>query len=143
MSLIQAWGSRPVFVSSTFKDMHAERDHLRRVVFPELAERLRGLRHHFAPLDLRWGIDTVTLRDRAATPDEAARLEEATELLVLKFCLEEIDRSRPFMIVLLGERYGWTPPLERLRAAARVEGYEGALEGRSVTALEIEYGVLD
>src|SRR5438105_10292320 len=105
MSLIQPWGSRPVFVSSTFKDMHAERDHLRRVVFPELAERLRGLHHHLNPIDLRWGVETVELA------------EQEKELHVLKFCLGEVSRCRPFLLVLVGDRYGWVPPLERVQAA--------------------------
>ena len=30
------WRNVRVFVSSTFRDMHAERDHLVRAVFPEL-----------------------------------------------------------------------------------------------------------
>jgi len=32
-----------VFISSTFRDMHAERDHLVTVVFPELRERIERL----------------------------------------------------------------------------------------------------
>jgi hypothetical protein len=35
------WQSRPVFITSTFQDMHAERDFLREHVFPELEARLR------------------------------------------------------------------------------------------------------
>jgi hypothetical protein len=35
-----AWRTAGVFISSTFRDMHAERDHLDKVVFPELRERL-------------------------------------------------------------------------------------------------------
>ena len=35
------WHTVRVFISSTFRDMHAERDHLVKVVFPELRERLR------------------------------------------------------------------------------------------------------
>jgi hypothetical protein len=35
------WRARPVFITNTFRDMHAERDHLRNVVFPTLEERLR------------------------------------------------------------------------------------------------------
>jgi hypothetical protein len=31
------------FISSTFRDMHAERDHLVTVVFPELRERIEQL----------------------------------------------------------------------------------------------------
>jgi hypothetical protein len=52
------WRSRPVFITSTFRDMHAERDWLRTRVFPELEERLRDRRIHLEPIDLRWGIDT-------------------------------------------------------------------------------------
>ena len=41
------WLSRPIFITRTFRDMHAERDYLRHRVFPELEERLaakRGVR---------------------------------------------------------------------------------------------------
>lgn len=70
--------------------------------------------------------------------DEAAR-----ELQVLKVCLDEIDRSRPFIVALLGERYGWIPPTERIVAAARTAGLLEMVtaEGKSVTELEILYGV--
>jgi len=30
------WKTVRIFISSTFRDMHAERDHLVRMVFPEL-----------------------------------------------------------------------------------------------------------
>ena len=45
-----------VFVSSTFRDMHAERDHLVTVVFPELRERVEQLGLEFFDVDLRWGV---------------------------------------------------------------------------------------
>ncbi len=45
-----------VFVSSTFRDMHAERDHLVTVVFPELRERVERLGLEFFDVDLRWGV---------------------------------------------------------------------------------------
>lgn len=47
------WRARPVFVSSTFEDMQAERDHLRTHVFPELEERLRTRRFNLEWVDLR------------------------------------------------------------------------------------------
>jgi len=50
------WRSRPVFVTSTFRDMHAERDYLHDHVFPELVERLRERFHHLEPVDLGWGV---------------------------------------------------------------------------------------
>ena len=125
------WKSRPVFISSTFADMQAERDHLRDVVFLRLAEKLRERRHQFEPIDLRIGVLTADM------PDEAAR-----EMHVLKVCLDEIERSRPFLIVLLGDRYGWVPATERLKAAAQEKNYQAELEGKSVTALEIEFGLI-
>ena len=46
--------------------------------------------------------------------DEAAR-----ELEVLKVCIAEVQRSRPFLIGLIGDRYGWVPPADNMRAVAR------------------------
>jgi hypothetical protein len=50
------WQTARVFISSTFRDMHAERDHLVKVVFPELRERLLPHRIELIDIDLRWGI---------------------------------------------------------------------------------------
>ena len=77
------WRARPVFISSTFKDMQAERDYLRSHVFPRLEEKLRERRHQFEPIDLRMGVETAELGS-----------VEAREALVLKVCLEEIQRDR-------------------------------------------------
>jgi len=126
------WQTRPVFVTSTFRDMHAERDWLREHVIPELEERVRERRRHLEMIDLRWGVETVSEGE-----------EHAKELIVLKVCLDEIERSRPFLIALLGDRYGWVPPAERMQAAVDEAGFETSVEGKSVTALEIEFGVLD
>jgi len=125
------WYTRPIFISSTFKDMHAERDWLQRRVFPRIEEELRKRRHHLEPIDLRLGVETAR-----------ADSEEAREHLVLKVCLDEIKRSRPFLLVLLGDRYGWVPPTERSEAAAREQRFETELIGKSVTALEIEFGII-
>ena len=43
-----------VFIFSTFRDMHAERDHLVTVVFPELRERVEQLGLEFFDVDLRF-----------------------------------------------------------------------------------------
>jgi len=126
------WRSRPVFISSTFSDMQAERDWLQHRVIPELQERLRERRHHLEPIDLRWGVETVTIGD-----------QQAKELLVLKVCLDEIRLARPFLIALVGDRYGWVPSEERMRAAVEEQGFRTDVEGKSVTALEIEFGVLE
>jgi tetratricopeptide (TPR) repeat protein len=131
MEAIQLWHTRPVFISSTFKDMHAERDYLRSHVFAELAESLRERHCHLEPIDLRLGVETVELAS-----------EEAKELEVLKVCLNEIERSRPFLLVFLGDRYGWVPPESRMKSAAQEAGFATELTGKSVTALEIEFGIL-
>jgi hypothetical protein len=127
------WRSRPIFISSTFVDMQAERDYLRTRVFPELEERLRARRHYLEWVDLRLGVAAGQEVD-----------EHARELQVLKVCLQEVSRCRPFLIVLLGDRYGWVPPEERARAAVgETPAWSSAdIVGRSVTDLEIELGLL-
>ncbi|MBI3797269.1 MAG: DUF4062 domain-containing protein [Deltaproteobacteria bacterium] len=49
------WKTVRVFISSTFRDMQAERDHLVRFVFPRLREQLLPRRIHLVDIDLRWG----------------------------------------------------------------------------------------
>ncbi len=110
--------------------MHAERDYLQQYVFPELAERLRAHRHHLEVVDLRWGVETASQPER-----------RAKELLVLKVCFAEIDRSRPFLIGLLGDRYGWIPPAERVSEATSEVALDIDPGCYSITALEIEYGL--
>jgi nephrocystin-3 len=82
-----------VFVSSTFRDMHDERDYLVKHGFPELRKRCRERAVEFVEVDLRWGV----------TEEQAERGE------VLPICLREIELCRPYFIGLLGEHYGWVP----------------------------------
>lgn len=51
-----SWRTIRVFISSTFRDMQAERDHLVRFVFPRLREQLLPHRIHLVDVDLRWGV---------------------------------------------------------------------------------------
>jgi len=114
-----------VFISSTFRDMHAEREELVKRVFPQLRKMCDERGVTFTDVDLRWGV-----------PDE-----EAAEGRVLPICLEEIKRCRPFFIGLLGERYGWVPakiPDELVES----EGWLAEHRGKSITELEIFHGVL-
>lgn len=115
-----------VFISSTFKDMHSERDLLVRFVFPELKERClkRGL--YLVDIDLRWGVTE----------------EEAKTGQIIKICLDEIDRSRPFFIGFLGERYGYVSESYDTPAEKRFDWLKDLKKGYSITALEILYGVL-
>ena len=133
-SQVTVWKARPIFLSSTFRDMHAERDHLRAFGFKRLEERLRARCHYLDTIDLRQGVEN------AHAADEAAR-----EMQVLSVCLGEIERSRPFLVALLGDRYGWIPPAVRIAAAAHDAGLPASVDvaGKSVTELEILYGVLE
>lgn len=127
------WRNQPVFISSTFRDMHEERNHLWHFVFPTLAVLLEQRRIHLEPIDLRWGIDSAI-----------AEHAELKEKLILRACLSEINRSKPFIIVLLGQRYGWVPPKQIAENIYREMGMpDHDVEGKSVTHLEIDYGVLN
>lgn len=96
-----------------------------------LAVRLRARRCRFEPIDLRVGVETVS-----------TQTERERELQILKVCLAEIERSRPFLLVLLGDRYGWVPGEDQIAAASSEAGFAPEDKGASVTALEIEYGLL-
>jgi len=120
-----AWRTVRVFISSTFRDMHAERDHLVKVVFPALRERLEKYRIYLIDIDLRWGVTR----------------EQAENDQSLDLCLREIDECRPFFIGILGERYGWVPkryPSDALKKFGWIQHHTG----KSVTELEIVHGVL-
>ena len=120
-----AWQTVRVFISSTFRDMHAERDHLIKVVFPALREKLEKHRVHLIDIDLRWGVTK----------------EQADNDRVLGLCLKLIDECRPFFVGILGERYGWVPtryPVDALKSYGWIQHFSG----KSVTELEILHGVL-
>ncbi len=89
----QIWKTIPLFISSTFRHMHAERDHLVTVVFPELRERAERLGLEFFDADLRWGV-----------PAKDANGEPANSW---EYCRQWIDRGEPFFVYILGQRYGW------------------------------------
>ncbi|MBM3269460.1 MAG: DUF4062 domain-containing protein [Candidatus Sericytochromatia bacterium] len=115
-----------VFVSSTFRDMQGERDELVKRVFPAIRKRCESRGVAFSEVDLRWGVTD----------------EQKAEGQVLPICLAEIRRCHPYFIGLLGERYGWVPdelPGDLLAS----EAWLAEAHGRSVTELEILYGVLN
>ena len=126
-----------VFLSSTFKDMDAERDLIMNRVAPMLQERLapEGMSVQF--IDLRWGVNTQDA-------DENER-----ENTVLRECINEIRESRPFFIGLLGGRYGWIPSddswqvmLDEMTVEERLFIRQESQEQKSVTELEILFGAL-
>ncbi len=106
------WKTIRVFISSTFRDMHAERDQLARTVFPELKAKCRERRVHLIDIDLRWGVTE----------------QDAQDGKVLDVCLDEIDSCRPYFLGLLGHRYGWIPPGQAHSITAQ-EIYHGVLHG--------------
>lgn len=118
---------KKLFVSSTFKDMQLERDALGKRVIPELNMRLVDYGTKITQTDLRWGISTSEMS------------AEEGEQKVLNVCLEEINKARPYMIVMIGDRYGWEPSSSIIKMAA--SGRDISLESYdiSVTQLEIEY----
>ena len=93
------WKTVRVFISSTFRDMHAERDHLVRFVFPRLREQLLPHRIHLVDVDLRWGVTGE---------------QDASEV-----CREIINECRPRFLCMLGGRYGWVPPGKTRSITAR------------------------
>ena len=144
-----------VFLSSTFRDMDAERNHLIKQVFPKVRAACLARQVGFTEIDLRWGITE----------------EESKNGATVEICLKEIDRCRdfpPFFIGFLGERYGWIPRHDELssywdrrlqsdRTVQSMEKTESTLKsdieyantikkaidrGISVTELEMDLAVL-
>lgn len=121
-----------VFISSTFRDMHQERDYLNDYVFPRIHNYCKERFIDFYPIDLRWGITE----------------QDSKNGLVMTACLEAIDDSCPFFIAILGSRYGWIPT-EKEAVALRVSVEKQKPwvlskieEHASITEIEIEYGAL-
>uniref|UniRef100_A0A670J5M5 Telomerase associated protein 1 n=1 Tax=Podarcis muralis TaxID=64176 RepID=A0A670J5M5_PODMU len=114
------WRSVKIFVSSTFRDMHGERDLLIRSVFPELRARAAQFCLAIEDIDLRWGI----------TEHESQQNKQ------LELCLSEVCRSQLF-IGILGERYGHVPTEYSLPDEPHFEWVKFYPAGRSITELEV------
>lgn len=119
-----------VFISSTFCDMHPERNYLMNHVFPRLREEASRRGVTLTEVDLRWGVTA----------------EESESFKVIEICLDEIENSQPFFIGLLGDRYGWVPTRQELEAHGIPERYgwvsDDLEKGMSITEIEMQYGVL-
>lgn len=109
-----------------------ERDLIQTKLSPDLNDlaykkRIEGIKFQ----DLRWGIDTGI--------DEKNKNKR-----ILEVCLDEIDNSRPYFIVLLGDRYGWIPQGDLVKETGIEYGIynrDQTIE-KSITHLEIDYGFL-
>ena len=119
---------KTVFISSTFKDMQAERDAIKKITLPAVNTAARSHNDEFDFCDLRWGVDTAEMETNEGSKK------------VLEVCLDEIDRCQLPMVVLLGYRYGWIPDEKLIKNAAETKEMQLEDLQKSVTALEIEYG---
>lgn len=125
LTLVPRWRTVRVFISSTFKDMHAERDLLTRYVFPELRQRAKSLFVNLYQTDLRWGI-----------------AESQTKQSVF-ICLNEVMRS-DYIIGLIGERYGYIPTsYDFPKDDPRFTWLQKLPIGYSITDLELQAGGLN
>lgn len=121
-----------IFVSSTFEDLKEERDYLSRIIFPAIKTYAQRRDVSFQYIDLRWGITQAESRAHG----------------VLKACMNEIDRSHPFFIGIVGDRYGWQPTWEDFGndvndVLGRAPWMEYAVQkGTSITEIEFLYGAL-
>lgn len=99
---------RPVirfFVSSTFRDLEAERDCLLRDVFPVLGKLCRKYGADFQPIDLRWGVSGDVGREQKT----------------LDVCLTEIRRCqetglKPNFLILFATSTVGNPSRRQSRA---------------------------
>ncbi len=123
------WKNVYIFISSTFNDMHAERDYLVKRVFPELSEWCEKRRLRLIDIDLRWGITEA---------------DSEKNKRVIEVCLRNIDRCRPFFLCFMGQRRGWIPGKEDI-AESTFNGFKGLKKylGASVTEMEIIHAVID
>lgn len=120
-----------IFISSTFRDMMKEREYLVKKIFPQLRKKFKENAVTIVEVDLRWGVLE----------------EEAKGGKVIDICLSEVDKSRPYFIGLVGERYGWIPnELEYKKHEQIIEKFgwikNDIAEQLSITEMEIQYGVL-
>lgn len=109
--------------------MQRERDVLMHNIFPRLQAEAAKKLISIEAVDLRWGITE----------------EEAHSGRVLELCLKEIDRSLPFFIGLVGDRYGWCPHEKEVSlnpALTPEEIFKDLRDRLSITEIEMRYGAL-
>ncbi|XP_050998953.1 LOW QUALITY PROTEIN: telomerase protein component 1 [Acomys russatus] len=114
------WRNIRLFISSTFRDMHGERDLLMRSVLPALQARVFPHRISLHAIDLRWGI----------TEEETQRNRQ------LEVCLGEVENSQLF-VGILGSRYGYVPPNYDLPDHPHFQWAQQYPSGCSVTEMEV------
>lgn len=117
------WKTVRIFVSSTFKDFHQEREELVKKVFAELRVWCELRQLYLIDCDLRWGVP-----------------KETTSEKTIRTCLEEIDRCYednkvPYFVNMTCKRIGWIPVASELPPNL-LDSYQ-LVFGLSVTEMEI------
>ncbi len=95
-----------IFLSSTFRDMYAERDYLREHAFRRLNTELMQKGYQLNVVDLRGSVE---------------RNLEEIEKSVFRMCLKWLKECKPRMIGLLGDRYGWVYYTKKLQTSNDAE----------------------
>ena len=119
-----------VFVSSTFRDMQEEREYLREKVYPELRVEFARRYVDLTFIDLTWGVTE----------------EQSKSGQTMEICLQQIEKSRPFFIGILGSRYGTFPKKDFLEMNPHLKDWtwlpKDIEDELSNTEIEIQYGAL-
>ncbi|XP_033102323.1 telomerase protein component 1-like, partial [Anneissia japonica] len=121
------WQVVRLFVSSTFADLHAEREVLVKKVFPDLKEFCEERHLHLVECDLRWGVP-----------------KDSTTRTILCTCLDEIQichdetNGKGFFLNMLSERYGWIPSEDDV--PSDIASKYQWIPGFSITHMEIVNG---
>lgn len=117
------------FISSTFNDMHAERDYLVKRVFPKLQDWCERRKLRLVDIDLRLGV----YRSRRIRQASGPGLPEL------------INDCRLFFLCFLGQRHSWTPGENDISddTFERFPDLSEALHpAASVTELEIRHAII-
>ncbi|XP_047145181.1 telomerase protein component 1 isoform X1 [Hydra vulgaris] len=117
---LMKWKTVRIFISSTFRDMHGERDLLTRYIFPELRRRCYRYCVNIYEIDLRWGITET----------------QANSQKTLDICLTEVRKSDLF-VGILGNRYGWSPSEYFSSDSEVIDWLNLQKPGLSITELEM------
>lgn len=120
-----------LFLSSTFVDLQEERNYLVKKTIPMLKRYCSKRDVSLSIVDLRWGITEADSRTGR----------------VIELCMDEIRRTRPFFIGIVGGRYGWQPDERFLGANGHLNNRypwvtDCIKDGMSITEMEIQFGVL-
>lgn len=120
-----------IFLSSTFRDLQRERSYLVKTVIPSLKQYGKEHNVDVSVVDLRWGVTE----------------SESRTGKVLEICFDEITRTKPYFIGIIGSRYGWTPQEKDIpnmeHLSQKFPWLKTSIEqGLSITEMEMQYGVL-